>query len=53
MSVLAYLKQQVEEATTDAVRAQCQRVYDDYAAVIDQINAAEAVKDTLPIGQAG
>lgn len=49
MSVLAYMDQQIEEATTPEARAQCQRVRDDYADVLDKINAAEAVKNSVPV----
>lgn len=48
MSVLAYIRQQLEEATTDDARAKFQQAYDDYAAVLDTIAAAEAVKNAAP-----
>lgn len=52
MSVLAYLAQQIDEATTPEVKAQCQRYYDDYAATLEQIKAADALKDNPPNEQA-
>lgn len=53
MSVLAYIRQQLEEATTDDARAKFQQAYDDYASVMDKIAAAEAAKDGALIAQQG
>lgn len=52
MSVLAYLEQQIAEATDDDVRAKCQQAYDDYAAVLDKIKAADALRDNPPVDPA-
>lgn len=48
MSVLAYLEQQIAEATDPDVRAKCQQAYDDYAATLQQIAEAEVLKNNPP-----
>jgi hypothetical protein len=49
VSVLSYLQAQVEEATDDEYRRKCQQACDDYAAALDKINAAEAIKNSVPV----